>query len=207
MTCSYRAPDDSACARPRADGERFCLFHIWTEPRPSSSESSDVGHRHQLKQQIQELIAQQDGLWRGFAFPIPIALSNAVLDFEIDARDASFAALRLERVEFHKVARFSGAVVTGPLTMIGVTFGDEAWFDRAKFQGAVDVQQARFLRSASFYRSDFAERVLLRAFSSVVHPLRKQGSAVASILPAGAMSICRLHREHSAHVGLLALRL
>ncbi len=90
--CKYKHKDGGQCSRQsRISG--FCGFHT---PRGTLGSYSDQRYFLHLK----VLLEKQDGDWRGFKFPIRLALNDFLVPISIDVSDAEIYGLSMEKAKF-----------------------------------------------------------------------------------------------------------
>lgn len=167
MPCNYRRQDGRLCGHEHFPGERLCVFHALSEPLSVNKENNV---RESFKAKLPGLIAEKQGDWEGFVFPIALRLAEEKIDFEVNARGARFReAVSLEKLTFLQRVVFDGATFEKPFIARGVEFAKEARFDFARFEQSCELQHVQFRSPASFHRVEFSGPVMCRAqFASQV---------------------------------------
>jgi uncharacterized protein YjbI with pentapeptide repeats len=106
-------------------------------------------------------IAAEDGDWRGFIFPRGVKFPKQ-LDFPIIARGCRFNTLELNNVVFKAPIDFKESVFRDGATFRNVTFQDTVSFDQCHFDGPADFLNIQCRKPATFARTDFSQRSILR---------------------------------------------
>ncbi len=150
-----------ACGRPAIGQEGYCSLHFGLHCKPNE----DIPANPLFARDFASVIAAGDGNWSGFVFPAGVKFPNEV-SFDVNARGSRLSAFELQDVKFKGAVDFSDAVFKSELKLRAVTFEGTVLFERCRFEGPVDFLHVRCESGASFYRSDFAGRTILRAHFS-----------------------------------------
>jgi uncharacterized protein YjbI with pentapeptide repeats len=155
--CSYIDPISGQCKRENIHQQNYCIMHFgWdtdaTEPLPPNSS---------FRAAFEKIVQNADGNWRGFVFPADVPFPKQI-DFPVDARACQFSNFDLEQTIFTKTADFSGSIFRRSAALRGVRFSDSVNFERCRFMGTTDFLNVLCTGAASFCRSEFSGRTVLR---------------------------------------------
>lgn len=156
-TCRFRTPEGHACVRRRLPANPYCSLHFGHDCKPTEEPPPNP----HFAKEFEAVLHANDGNWRGFVFPAGVRLPTEI-PFEVDARGSRLSSFEQEGVVFKEPVNFSDAIFHGGLALRRVVFEHVVTFDRCRFQGPVDLLNVHCDKNASFYRSDFANRTILR---------------------------------------------
>lgn len=155
--CEYRTPEGRQCTRSVRAEEAFCPLHYGSNWKPGD----EFAKNPDFEAAFAEVVAASNGDWQGFVFPPGTKLPKEIR-FPVNARWSTLVSLELEGSVFWAPVDFRDAASMGRLVLRSVVFEEAVTFDRFNFNGPVDFMNVQCRKNASFHRTEFAGRSILR---------------------------------------------
>jgi uncharacterized protein YjbI with pentapeptide repeats len=162
--CDYTAPSTQSCQRPVWGGRKYCVFHqhLDTTIQVVGSQYPD---EKILLTELNALIVQKDGNWRGFGFPTGFKLPRD-LNFKIDARWSVFLDACFDAVTFKQECDFSESKFIGHTLLKNCVFENRVDFVKCTFDGDAEFVLAEFKLATRFDGAVFSGKLHLQAYFS-----------------------------------------
>ena len=156
--CRYVTPENDKCLRPTWEGvsNHDCVFHC------KSSKPIFI-------EKLREEINKNNGDWKGFYFPKDLDFrevlgdnSRTEINFPVDARWSNFNYAKIEQITFKEACDFSEIKFTGDTQFKNCIFEGSTKFESCIFENKTEFLNVVFKGAASFAKSEFYERTVLR---------------------------------------------